>query len=59
MRDALGLGIGTLRTKLIQVIDKATKNIDKRVHGHISECSGSMKSYEEKVATFDKRLEIW
>lgn len=59
MRDALGLGQGTLRAQLIQVLDKATKTIEKRVHNHMTECTGSMKIYEEKVQTFEKRLEIW
>ena len=59
MKDALGLGKGTLRAQLIQEIDKGTKTVEKRVHTHMTECSASMKLYEEKVHTYDKKLHAW
>lgn len=59
MKDALGLGKGTLRAQLIQEIDKGAKVIEKRVYQHIHECTTSMKSYEERVYAYDKKLGTW
>ena len=59
MNDALGLGRGTLKAQLMGEIDKATKVVEKRVHGHMTECSASMKLNEEKVHSYDKKLHTW